>query len=98
MRYQTQIRLKSKPRPAFVWIMTVRIAASEATFGLAQGLAQNPAQVAQPANAVVLDRVVAVVNNQAILASDVNDEIRLAVLDPAGPASEFSRQSMLWSS
>jgi hypothetical protein len=35
-----------------------------------------------PANAVVLDRVVAVVNNQAILASDVDDEIRLAVLDP----------------
>jgi sRNA-binding carbon storage regulator CsrA len=30
----------------------------------------------------VLDRVVAVVNNQAILASDVDEEIRLAVLDP----------------
>jgi hypothetical protein len=30
----------------------------------------------------VLDRVVAVVNNQAILASDVDDEVRLAVLDP----------------
>jgi hypothetical protein len=29
----------------------------------------------------VLDRVVAVVNNQAILASDVDDEMRLAVLD-----------------
>ena len=31
---------------------------------------------------VVLDRVVAVVNNQAILASDVDDEMRLSVLDP----------------
>jgi peptidyl-prolyl cis-trans isomerase SurA len=31
----------------------------------------------------VLDRVVAVVNNQAILASDLDDEIRLSVLDPA---------------
>ena len=30
---------------------------------------------------VVLDRVVAVVNNQAILSSDVDEEIRLAVLD-----------------
>jgi hypothetical protein len=30
----------------------------------------------------VLDQVVAVVNNQAILASDVDDEIRLSVLDP----------------
>jgi hypothetical protein len=35
-----------------------------------------------PANPVVLDRVVAVVNNQAILASDIDDEIRLSVLDP----------------
>jgi peptidyl-prolyl cis-trans isomerase SurA len=38
-----------------------------------------PSSAAQP---VVLDRVVAVVNNQAILASDVNNEMRLAVLDP----------------
>jgi parvulin-like peptidyl-prolyl isomerase len=42
--------------------------------------AQNPAPPAAPA--VVLDRVVAVVNNQAILSSDVDDELRLAVLDP----------------
>jgi len=40
------------------------------------------AQVEQNASPVVLDRVVAVVNNQAILASDLDDEIRLAVLDP----------------
>jgi hypothetical protein len=45
-------------------------------------LAQSSAPAAQPANAVVLDRVVAVVNNQAILASDVDDEMRLTVLDP----------------
>jgi peptidyl-prolyl cis-trans isomerase SurA len=31
---------------------------------------------------VVLDRVVAVVNNQAILLSDLDDEVRLSVLDP----------------
>ena len=31
---------------------------------------------------VVLDRVVAVVNKHAILASDIDDEIRLSVLDP----------------
>lgn len=37
---------------------------------------------AQP---VVLDRVVAVVNNQTILASDVDDEVRLAVLEPGRP-------------
>jgi hypothetical protein len=43
-------------------------------------LAPAPAQ--SPATPVVLDRVVAVVNNRAILASDVDEEIRLAVVDP----------------
>jgi hypothetical protein len=40
------------------------------------------AQASQPAAPVVLDEVVAVVNNQAILSSDLDDEIRLSVLDP----------------
>ena len=48
--------------------------------GPAQALAQAP----QPPVPVVLDRVVAVVNNQTILSSDLDDEIRLSVLDPAG--------------
>ncbi len=37
-----------------------------------------------PTEPVVLDRVVAVVNNHAILASDIDEEIQLSVLDPAG--------------
>jgi hypothetical protein len=49
-----------------------------------------------PANAVVLDRVVAVVNNQAILASDLDDEMRLAVLDPGrGGLGVLTRQRAL---
>jgi len=51
----------------------------------AGGLAQEP-ETEHPAirsqSPVVLDRVVAVVNNQAILDSDIDDEIRLSVLDP----------------
>jgi peptidyl-prolyl cis-trans isomerase SurA len=39
-------------------------------------------QAPQPAAPVVLDHVVAVVNNHAILASDLDDEIQLSVLDP----------------
>src|SRR5271157_5377440 len=84
MRDQTQIRRKSKPRPFRVGMMAVCLVAFGAIAGLGQGMAQNPAPAAPPANAVVLDRVVAVVNNQAILASDVDDEVRLAVLDPGG--------------
>ena len=39
------------------------------------------------AHSVVLDSVVAVVNNHAILASDIDDEIRLSVLDPGRAGS-----------
>jgi hypothetical protein len=56
----------------------------------ASALAQQTVSPAPPAaapeaaaNPVLLDRVVAVVNQRVILASDVEDEIRLAVLDPA---------------
>ena len=48
----------------------------------AAGPTQAWAQAPQPAAPVVLDRVVAVVNNHAILNSDLDDEIRLSVLDP----------------
>jgi hypothetical protein len=82
MSNRTQTRHKSKLGPACVGTMAACLAAAGSISGLAQGLAQNPAQPAPPTQAVVLDRVVAVVNNQAILASDVDDELRLAVLDP----------------
>ncbi len=51
---------------------------------------------AQTASAVVLDRVVAVVNRHVILSSDIDDEIRLSVIDPdqAG-AGTLSRQRAL---
>lgn len=54
-----------------------------------------PAQAAEnPSAPVVLDRVVAVVNNYAILSSDLDDEVRLAVLDPgqAGHGQPTRRQ------
>jgi peptidyl-prolyl cis-trans isomerase SurA len=40
------------------------------------------AQEAKPSARVLLDRVVAVVNNRAILASDVEREMRLSVIEP----------------
>ena len=53
---------------------------------LAAAFAPALAQTPQAASPVVLDRVVAVVNNQAILASDVDDEMRLSVLEPRAAA------------
>jgi peptidyl-prolyl cis-trans isomerase SurA len=55
------------------------------------------AQTAQPeAQGQVLDRVVAVVNNHAILSSDLDEDIRLAIFDPnGGQAAMPSRQRVL---
>jgi hypothetical protein len=58
---------------------TPLISALFCTIVLSLTLSQAQAQSPRP---VVLDRVVAVVNNQAILDSDIDDEIRLSVLDP----------------
>jgi peptidyl-prolyl cis-trans isomerase SurA len=64
-------------------IAHARLGCMASSIALCMALAAfTPALAQQPAP-VVLDRVVAVVNNQAILASDVDEEIRLSVLDPA---------------
>jgi hypothetical protein len=93
MRNWLPIRTRTKPG----WVCAGAIAACLA-FSAANALpAQDDAHpLTQAANAVVLDRVVAVVNNQAILASDVDDEIRLAVLDPAlAGLGDLTRQRAL---
>jgi hypothetical protein len=54
------------------------------------------AQTLEPTTPAVLDRVVAVVNNHAILASDIDEEFRLSVLDPAtGGQPVLSRERAL---
>ena len=51
---------------------------------------------AQSGAPVVLDRVIAVVNRDAILASDLDEEMRLSVLDPSQPeGGELSRAHLL---
>ena len=67
------IRARIAPGAVCLWILGVCLAGSEAI----PGRAQAP-------QSVVLDRVVAVVNNQAILSSDIDQEIQLSVLDPGG--------------
>ena len=91
MRSQTQSRHMCRPVPFCAGMMAVCLA----ILGAASALGQNPAPAASPANVVVLDRVVAVVNNQAILASDVDEEVRLAVLDPGGAGVVLTPQRAL---
>ncbi len=72
-------RLKPRPFKAAIFSAAI-LAACLTLFATTNTFAQSH----QPATPVVLDRVVAVVNNHAILASDIDEEIQLSVLDPAG--------------
>jgi peptidyl-prolyl cis-trans isomerase SurA len=67
------------------WVMCLGAAASQAQRQSAP-VVQAAENAAAPAD--VLDSVVAVVDNHAILASDVAEEIRLSVLDPSQGATE----------
>lgn len=64
---------------------------------MAHGWAQsNPIQTPPASSTVVLDHAVAVVNDHVILASDLDDEIRLSVLDPnRGGQGELTPQGAL---
>jgi hypothetical protein len=80
----------------------IRIAAlvaglSLGLFALGMGLFAAAASAQPPpdenqAHTVVLDRVVAVVNRRVILASDVEDEMQLSVLEPSHAADSAGRQ------
>lgn len=78
MRDVPEIRRRNRFSPVCGWAMAV----CSVVLGAGAGQAQNLPQAPEPAGTVVLDRVVAVVNNQPILASDVDNEMRLAVLNP----------------
>jgi hypothetical protein len=93
MRKHLPIRFLNASNFARVAAMTLLLAAAGITLASAQNPAQKPAP---PGGPVVLDRVVAVVNNQAILDSDIDDEIRLSVLDPGrGGLSALTRITAL---
>jgi len=82
MSDRLRIRQKCKPAAACLWALALCLAAAGVVPAATQAAPQIAPQAPPPAPSVVLDRVVAVVNNQAILASDLDEEIRLAVLDP----------------
>ncbi len=64
--------------------------------GLLSAEAQTSGGTADAAKPVRLDRVVAVVNRQAILESDIEDEMQLSVLDPStNPKEQMTQQQAL---
>src|ERR1700722_4185602 len=54
-----------------------------------------PVEKQPPMQGVELDRVVAVVNGELILESDVDEERRLAVFQPFRQAATFSRENTI---
>ena len=54
-----------------------------------------PAQTPPSAPPVVLDSVVAVVNRHVILSSDLDDEMRLSILDPNNAGQTLTRAQVL---
>lgn len=59
---------------------------------LYSAVAQTSGETADGAKPVRIDRVVAVVNRQPILESDIEDEMQLSVLDPSTNSKEQSTQ------
>ena len=76
--------------------VSIRARIAGASLGVGLLLMIGAAQACDAQTTVVLDRVVAVVNRQAILSSDIDEEIRLSVLDPARSGESVStRQQAL---
>jgi len=86
MRRFTRTRTRSSRAPAAALLLAASLSATLAV------------QAQQPNSSplVVLDRVVAVVNKRAILASDLDEEVRLSILDPTRVGqSDVTRQRAL---
>ena len=79
MTRRTRIRIRIVRSQVWLGVLLVCLAA--AAQSRAQAAPQVQSDQSQAASPVLLDRAVAVVNNHVILLSDLDDEIRLSVLD-----------------
>ncbi|MGA8086990.1 MAG: SurA N-terminal domain-containing protein [Terracidiphilus sp.] len=82
---------KQIARAAMRWFCIFAVLA-----GMLSAEAQTSGGTADAALPVRIDRVVAVVNRQAILESDIEDEMQLSVLDPStNPKEKMTQQQAL---
>lgn len=84
MRARTPIRLVAWQSLLATALSAACLLPAAAQSTAAPSTGAQPSAPAAPAGAapIVLDRVVAVVNNQAILESDLDEELRLSILEP----------------
>jgi len=90
MNLISPIRMRLASRLAYSIVSVATFSTCSLTHG------ETTAQEQQSTTAIELDRVVAVVNNHAILSSDLDDEIRLSILDPGrGGLGALTRERAL---
>ena len=96
MMRQAPIRSKFQ-RGAAAWLLAGLLGAAVAAPCFGQPGGNGPEQVRTPDSAswVSLDHAVAVVNRHVILASDLEDEIRVSVLEPNSGGGELTEQQAL---
>jgi hypothetical protein len=93
MRSQSSIRIGTAGALFRIGALGLCAGCSAGAIGTAQTTGSPASQSA--AAPVLLDRVVAVVNRHVILASDLDDEIRLSVLDPNVAGQTLTRRRAL---
>src|ERR1700677_3606671 len=81
----------------FGWLAVVALMANGPVLASAQttGAASTPAASASPGQPVVLDSVIAVINGDVLLRSDLQTEMNMAALEPLSlpPGTNFERRA-----
>jgi peptidyl-prolyl cis-trans isomerase SurA len=95
MRMATAIRLVDPLGQAKMRVVLTCLMFAGAALQSCRGQAAVPAETPQTSSPVVLDRAVAVVNRHLILASDLEDEIRISVLEPNQGTGEMTPRRAL---
>lgn len=94
MRWPICARSSGTPTVLLAWLLLVP--AAESCWSQSAQTNSAAGQTTSPALPIVLDRAVAVVNRHVILASDLDEEIRLSILDPNNaPQENLTRQQAL---
>ena len=79
-------------RPRLVWIAPLALVLVIASFGAMRCLGQTTSATTER---VALDRVVAVVNGDLILESDLDEEARMAAFQPLGGQTSATREQLI---
>lgn len=96
MRMQWSICARYRSLPAALLAVLLLAPTAKSCWTQSAQSSSAPGPATSAASPIVLDRAVAVVNRHVILASDLDEEIRLSILDPNNaPQQNLTRQQAL---